>query len=224
MSSEIIKTKSMKKIEEKMAIVEPGSLRYQALECSKSFKSSWIALGQILYSVYKDKMFKEWGYQSFEAYCKDEVGIQHQTASKLLHSYYFLEKSEPQILKSIQTSPETAPKDIPSVDAVNVLRLAANRKEFSEEDYQGFKKSVFEEGKDDKEVKKAVGLRLRSLREEEDPEKARANRRSTTLKRLIATVRTLEKEVIFNNLVSDATAKEIKKLLEYLVKEIGDEL
>jgi hypothetical protein len=222
MSSDTMKTKSMKKIEAKMSTVEPGSLRYQALECSKNFKSSWIALGQVLYTVYKDKMFKEWGYQGFETYCKDEVGIQHQTASKLLHSYYFLEKSEPQFLKAIQTSPETMPKEIPSVDAVNVLRLASNRKEFSEDDYQEFKKSVFEEGKDDKEVKKAVGLRLRSRQEEEDPVKARANRRATTLKRLIATVRTLEKEVVFNNLVSDVTAKEIKKLLDYLDKEIGD--
>lgn len=222
MSGDLLKTKSISKIEKKMAMIEPGSLRYQALECSKNFKSSWIALGQILYSVYKDKMFKEWGYQAFEAYCKDEVGIQHQTASKLLHSYYFLEKSEPEFLKAVQASPETTPKDIPSVDAVNVLRLASNRKEFSEEDYQEFKKSVFEDGKDDKEIKKAVGLRLRLLREEEDPEKARAHKRTTILRRLIATVRTLEKEVVYNNLVSDGTAKEIKKLLEYLNKEIGD--
>jgi len=65
---------------------------------------------------------------------------------------------------------------------------------------------------------------LRSLREEEDPEKAKAQRRTTTLRRLIATVKTLEKEVVYNNLVSDSTAREIKKLLDYLAKEIGDEI
>jgi len=218
-----IKTKSMKKIEQKMAALEPGSLRYQVLENAKNFKGSWIALGQILYTVYKDKMFKEWGYQSFETYCKGEVGIHSQTASKLLHSYYFLEKNEPEFLKSVHDSEsQVSPKSIPSADAVNVLRLAANRKELSEEDYQEFKKSVFEEGKEGKEVKKQVGLRLRSLREEEDPQKARQERRTSTLRRLIATVKTLHKELAYNHLVSDRTAREIEKVLEYLEKEIGE--
>jgi len=217
-----IKSKSIRNLEQKMAAIEPGSLRYQVLDASRKFKSSWIELGQILYTVYKDKHFKTWGYLSFEAYCQSEVGIQKQTAGKLIHSYYFLEKDEPEILKGIHSDGSTAPKNIPSLDAVNVLRLASKNKELTEDDYQDFKKSVFQDGKDGKEVKKQVGLRLRSLREEEDPEKARALRRTSTLRRLYATLRTLEKEVHAANLVSDRTAKEIEKLLGYLESEIGD--
>lgn len=221
MSAGAVKSKSMRQIEAKMAAVEPGSLRYQVLESAKNFKGSWIALGQILYTVYKDKMFKEWGYQSFEAYCKGEIGIHQQTASKLLHSYYFLEKNEPEFLRSVSDADSPAsPKSIPTADAVNVLRLAANRKELSEEDYQEFKKSVFEDGKEGKDVKKEVGLRLRSLREEEDPQKARQEHRQKTLRRLIATVKTLHKELAYNHLITDRTTKEIQKLLEYLDKEI----
>lgn len=221
MNVDIKKSKSIRNIEQKMTKLEPGSMRYQALECSKNFKGSWIALGQILYTVYKDKMFKEWGYQSFETYCKGEIGIHQQTASKLLHSYYFLEKNEPEFLRSVNdTDSPASPKSIPSADAVNVLRLAANRKELNEEDYREFKKSVFEDGKEGKEVKKQVGLRLRSLREEEDPQKAREVRRTSTLRRLIATVRTLHKELAYNHLISDRTAKELEKVLEYLDKEI----
>ena len=222
MNAEITKSKSIRTIEEKMAKIEPGSLRYQALECAKNFKASWISLGQILYAVYKDKMYKEWGFQAFEAYCKAEVGIKQQTASKLLHSYYFLEKNEPEFLKSVQSQEEVEPKKIPALDAVNVLRLAANNKELSEEDYQDFKKSVFEDGKEGKEVKKQVGLRIRSLREEVDPKKAREERRQSTLRRLLSTVRTLQKEVVGGNLVSDRTAKELEKVVAYLMSEIGE--
>ncbi len=219
-----MKSKSLQNIEQKIAAAEPGSLRYNVLEAAKNFKSSWIALGQILYTVYKDKHFKAWGYQSFETFCKAELGLQKQTATKLLYSYYFLEKNEPTFLKSVQDlQEEPKPKEIPSVDAVNVLRLAANRKEFTEEDYQEFKKSVFEEGKEDKEVKKQVGLRLRSLREEEDPEKAREERRSKTLRRLIATVKALQREISGAHLVSDKTAKELEKVLACLEKEVGPE-
>ena len=219
--SEAAKSKSMRHIEQKMESVEKGSLRYQVLEAARNFKASWIALGQILYTVYKDKFFKEWGYMTFEAYCKDEIGIQKQTAGKLLHSYYFLEKNEPQFLKDVQREDGVPPKEIPSVDAVHVLRLAANKKELTEEDYQEFKKSVFEDGKEAKDVKRQMGLRLRSLREEEDPEKARSDRRLQTLRRFISTIKGLQKEAVYSHLVSDKTAKEIEKLLSELSREIG---
>ena len=222
MEKEEIKTKSIRTIEQKMSEIEPGSFRYQVLDAARNFKSSWISLGQILYTVYKDKMFKEWGYITFEAYVKAELGLQKQTAGKLLHSYYFLEKSEPQFLKSVQAKEDLELKSIPSVDAVNVLRLAANNKEFTEDDYQDFKKNVFEDGIDGKEIKKQVGLRLRSIREEEDPEKARFERRNQTLRRLYATLRTLEKELYTAKLVSERTAKELEKLLGYVEAEMGE--
>lgn len=222
MDTGIMKSKTLKNIEQKMETVEPGSMRYNVLDAVKSFKASWIALGQILYSVYKDKIFKEWGYLTFEAYCKAELGLQKQTASKLLHSYYFLEKHEPQFLKTMQSQENIDPKAIPTVDAVNVLRLAANNKELTEDDYQEFKKSVFEQGKEGKEVKKQVGLRLRSLREEEDPQKARQERRISSLKRLFSMAKTLQKELTHGNFITDKTAKELERFLECLQNEIGE--
>jgi len=217
------KSKSVEKIERRMADLEPGSLRYQVLASARDFKTSWIGLGQILYTVYKDKFYKEWGYAAFEAYCKTEVGIQQQTASKLLHSYYFLERSEPEFLRSVhQEKDGIEPRSIPSMEAVNVLRLAAKNKELTEDDYRDFKKSVFEEGKDGKEVKQQVGLRLRSLREEEDPEKARASRRQQTLRRLLSTLKSLQKEVSYGHLVSDRTGKELEKLCVSLSSELDE--
>ncbi|MGE5279331.1 MAG: hypothetical protein ACM3L6_01120 [Deltaproteobacteria bacterium] len=215
----------MEKIERKMAELEPGSLRYQVLAGARDFKASWIGLGQILYTVYKDKYFKEWGYTTFEAYCKGEVGIQQQTASKLLHSYYFLERQEPDFLRAVhQDKDGVEPRNIPSVEAVNVLRLAAQNKELTEDDYRELKKSVFEEGREGKEVKKQVGLRLRSLREEEDPQKARAQRRQQTLRRLLGTLRNLQKEAVYGHLVSEGTAQELEKLCVSLDRELTEAL
>lgn len=221
MSSDSLKSRSVRALEQKMAAVEPGSMRYQALDAAKNFKASWIALGQVLYSVTRDKLFKEWGYLSFEAYCKQELGIHKQTATKLIYSYYFLEKNEPEFLKTVQTQSSASPKDIPSVDAVNVLRLAAKKKELTEEDYQGFKKSVFEDGKEAKLIKKDVFSKLRSAREEEDPEKARQERKAQTLRRFISTLKNLQKEAVLSHLICEKTAKEVEKLLEVLKKEAG---
>src|SRR5487761_2441298 len=88
------KTKSIHNLEERMGHLEPESLRYQVLDAAKSFKSSWIQLGQFLFTVYKDKLYRDWAYQTFEAYCAKEIGIRQNTAIKLLKSYSFLEKEE----------------------------------------------------------------------------------------------------------------------------------
>ncbi len=219
------RSRSLEKIERRMAELEPGSMRYQVLASARDFKASWIGLGQILYTVYKDKCYREWGYTTFEAYCKAEVGIQKQTASKLLHSYYFLERHEPEFLRAVhQEKDGVEPKAIPGMEAVNALRLAAKNKELSEDDYLGFKRSVFEEGREGKEVKKQVGLRLRSLREEEDPEKARAQRRQQTLRRLLSTLKGLQKEAVAGRLVSARTARELEKVCSSLAQELAEAL
>jgi len=218
-----MKSKSLEKIERRMAQLEPGSLRYQALSSARDFKASWIGLGQILYTVYKDKFYKEWGYVTFEAYCKAEVGIRQQTASKLLHSYYFLERNEPEFLRAVHDEKAgVEPRGIPGMEAVNVLRLAAKNKELTQDDYRAFKKSVFEEGKEAGDVKKQVGLRLRSLREEGDPEKVRAQRRQQTLRRLLGTLKSLQKEAVHGHLVSERTAKELEKLCSSLDRELAE--
>ncbi len=123
-------------------------------------------------------------------------------------------------MKDLQAEEAVQAKSIPSVDAVNILRLAANNKEFTEEDYQGFKKGVFDDCLDGKEIKKQVGLRLRSLREEEDPEKVRSQRRSQTIRRLVGTLKSLEKELSLAHLVSEKVSKELKHLLGSLEAEI----
>ena len=85
-----MKTKSIDRLEEKMKGLDSESLRYHILESAKNFKSSWVNLGQGLYSVWKDKLYKEWGYSTFESFSAKELGIRKQTALKLLRSYYFL--------------------------------------------------------------------------------------------------------------------------------------
>ncbi|OIO37912.1 MAG: hypothetical protein AUJ72_03615 [Candidatus Omnitrophica bacterium CG1_02_46_14] len=155
------KTKSINQIEERMETLEPESLRYKILDSARRFKSSWIELGQYLFIVYKDKMFKNWGYLTFEAYCSKEIGIRQVTAMKLLKSYSFLEHEEPAFLKR-QSFDEPKPNEIPSVDSVNMLRLAKQNTRVSEDDYKTLRGEVLDEVKEDAEVKKKIKYILKS--------------------------------------------------------------
>ncbi len=214
------KTKAILDIENKMQTLEPQSLRYQVLEAARNFKGSWVKLGQFLYTVYKDKHFKNWGFLSFEAYCKKEIGIQKNTAVKLLSSYYFLEKNEPELLKSDYFDKESSPAEIPGYEAINVLRLAKNNKNLTADDYHDFKDSLFQQGKDYKEVRREIGLRLLSAREEANPEQAREKRRQATIKRLCATLKSLQEEISVNKLLPQKLITDIENLIEKLQSEL----
>ena len=155
------KTKSIHQIEERMENLEPGSLRYKILDSARRFKSSWIDLGQVLFSVYKDKLFKDWGYLTFEAYCSKEIGIKQMTAMKLLKSYSFLEDEEPAFLKR-ESLDDRKPSQIPSYESVNALRIAKQSGKLPEDDYEALREEVLDHVKEDAEIKKKIRYILKS--------------------------------------------------------------
>ncbi len=214
-----IKTKSLKNIEEKMEGLDRGSLRYHILESAKNFKCSWIELGRSLYSVWKEKMYKEWGYINFDIYVSREIGIRKQTAMKLLKSYYFLEKEEPQYLKADYAQNNLAAQ-IPSYESVDILRQAKNKKVLDENDYNNLKKEIFEKGRDAVELKKNLGVIIRS-RQELEPEEAQEKRKMVTLRRLLGQLRSLKQEVEVLKMLPMPLIKELDALIKKFDLEIG---
>jgi hypothetical protein len=213
------KTKSLRNIEEKMEGLDNGSLRYHILESAKNFKSSWIELGRSLYSVWKDKMYKEWGYLNFDVYVSREIGIRKQTAMKLLKSYYFLEKEEPQYLKSDYTEASQA-ANIPSYESVDILRQAKNKKVLDENDYSNLKKEIFEKGRDARELKKNLGVIIRQ-RQELDPEEAQEKRKQSVVRRLLGQLRALKQEAELLKMLPAPLIKEIDALIKKVDAEFS---
>lgn len=207
------KNRSIHRIEERMDGLEPDSFRYQVLDAARGFKSSWIALGQYLFTVYKDKLFKEWGYQTFEVYCSKEIGIRQNTAMKLLKSYSFLEKEEPEYV-SKKSMEERKPDQIPSFEGVNALRLAHENDRISESQYEDLRDDILEEGKEDSEVKKKIQYILKS-----GPKKADggADGKAAALKKL-----TLYLKGYRNDLSSDLLPPKIWKKLDELIEVLED--
>ena len=176
-----MKPRSVEKIESRMEGVAPESLRYKVLESAKQFKTSWVELGQYLVAVYKDKLFKDWGYSTFELYCAKEIGIKQQTAVKLLKSYMFLEKEEPEYLKA--RGQERTPTELPSYESVNALRLAHQSERISETDYEKVRADVLEKGTEPEEVRKKIKYYLKPSEAKELPE---AERKASAAKKMHA--------------------------------------
>jgi len=210
--------KSLDNIEQKMRDLDQNSLRYRILESVKNFKTSWVDLGQSLYSVWKDKLYKGWGYQNFDNYAAKELGIRKQTAMKLLRSYYFLEKEEPGYLKSDYLDNAKA-NAVPTYESIDALRMAKNKKVLGQEDYASIKKDVFEKGKDVREIKRDLTSLIRQ-REELSPEEAREKRKITSVKRTVSLLKTLKRDLGDAKLLPVSILKEIEDLICRLDSEI----
>lgn len=213
-----MKPKSLENIQKKLEEMNPDSLRYHILENAKSFKTSWIELGRALFSVSKDKLYKEWGYASFEVYTVKEIGIRKQTAMKLLRSYYFLEKEEPDYLKEEYVKQADASR-IPGYEAIDLLRQAKNKKTLGEDDYSNLKKEIFEKGKDAREVKKDLTSLIRE-RAELEPEEAREKRKVATLRRFVGLLKSVKQEMEIAKLLPAGLLKEAAALIGKLEAEI----
>ncbi len=213
------RTKSLRNIEEKMQGLDERSLRYHILESAKNFKTSWVALGRALYSVWKDKLYKEWGYASFDNYTSREIGIRKQTALKLLKSYYFLEKEEPAYLRPDYAKDSDA-ASVPGYESIDLLRLAKNKKELDSNDYSDLRKAVFEKGKDSRQVRRELTAIIRQ-REKLDPEQAYQKRRLSTVKRFLSTLKSLQKEIEVSKLLPASIITEASSLINKLETEFS---
>lgn len=200
-----------------MGSLDQDSIRYKVLQNAKDFKTSWLELGQALYSVWKDRLYKDWGYMTFDAYTSKEIGIKKMTAMKLLKSYYFLEKEEPGYLQKRYEPDEV--NRLPNYESVNVLRLAKNKRELDAVDYAHLKKDVFEMGRDASDVKKDL-TQLMKQKEELEPAEARRKKRVAMIKRLLTALKTLRTDIEASKMLPAGILNETSSLIHKIEREI----
>jgi hypothetical protein len=219
----------------KMQETADNPVRRHVVETAKNFKTSWVDLGRALYSVWKDKLYKEWGFQKFETYTSQEIGIRKQTAMKLLRSYFFLEKEEPSLLKRAvsadddgdtgepsEDSPDCDGQEasqVPSFESVELLRQAKNNKKLDKDDYEALKKQIVDDGRDAVEVKKDLTRMIRE-RKELEPEEAREERRTAVVRRFLSTLKSLKMEMEAAKMLPASIARDVDALIERVNAEL----
>jgi hypothetical protein len=193
-------------------------LRDKTLDVARRHKASWIELGQYLFSISKNKLFKEWGYLSFEAYCVKELKIREATASKLLKSYMFLEKEEPRMVKP-EYMAEEEPKKIPDYESVNLLRLAKQNQHIPVQEFAELRHDVLDEAKEFKDVRAKVKTIVQEHKDKDAPE-AQEVKRNSVIKRLIGFLNGARTQLESENLVPDYVIKQIETLTSKLEDQL----
>jgi hypothetical protein len=207
----------MESLKKKYDNVTADGLRHEILNHAKNFKTSWVALGQALYAVHRDKLYHGWGYEEFEHYVTQELGIKKQTALRLVKTYFFVEQEEPAYLKEeFVESRQTI--GVPSCETLDVLRKARGKKELTRDDYAKLRKNVFEKGKHEGLMTKDLTALMKE-RKEVDPDEEREKRNAASVGRFMTALRAFKKDMETLKLVPPAIVEDADELLKRLERE-----
>lgn len=204
-------------INKKYENMTADALRQEILIHAKGFKTSWISLGQALYQVWRDKLFHGWGFEEFEHYIVQELGIKKQTAMKLVKTYFFVEQEEPSYLKEEYRDAREA-TIVPSYETLDVLRQAKQKKEINRDDYATLRKNVFEKGKHEGLVKKDLTAIMKE-RKIVDPDEEREKRNVASVKRVLTALRAFKKDMETFKMVPQEIVNEAEFLIKKLERE-----
>ncbi len=185
------------------------TVREKTKEAAKRYRASWVEVAQYLYTIYKDKLYRDWNYVNFETYCARELQIKQSAAVKMLKSYYFLEKEEPEALAA-NNSDDTSKASAPNFEAVNLLRLAKTNKKITPAEFRDLRQAVFEKEKEPKEVRAQI-RQIVSEKEPKDLRQEKDAKRNTVIKRLITFLSNAKRELENDELVP-----------VYLLKQMND--
>ncbi len=190
------------------------AIREELVDHAKAFKTSWMHLGQGLYSVWRDKMYFAWGYEKFEDYVVKELGLKKPLALKLVKTYFFVEQEEPAYLKK-EFSESREATVVPSYESLDVLRLARKRKELNRDDYVKLRKDIFEKGKEASEVRKDLTAIIKE-RKQVDPDEEREMRHQQSVKRFLNALKTFKQDMETLKLMEADIVDEADELLKKL--------
>lgn len=185
-----------------MSSVDP-SFRQTVQLAAKRFKSSWVELGKLLTKVLNEGLYEQWGFPSFETYCLSELRIKKQTAMKLTRNFNFLEKHEPQVMKT----PELA-EAAPAFEVVEVLAQAEERGQLSASEYKSIRDSIWNQERPTSELR-------RELVEKFPAPEPKVND-TAEFKRLWGLSKRLHAELAANKKVPQAIAERAKALADDL--------
>ena len=115
--------------------------RAELLRRARRFKASWLELGEALTGAKRSGSWKQWGYDSFEAYARAELRLKPETVDKLTGSFTFLQRRAPSVL-----SRDALSEPIPSYQAVDFLRRAEASEAAPRDAVEQIRRRVLEEG------------------------------------------------------------------------------
>jgi hypothetical protein len=184
--------------------------RAELLARARRFKASWIELAEALTAIKRSSGWRSWGYDSFEAYARNELHIRQETADKLTGSYSFLKRRAPAVLER-----DGLREPIPSYQAVDFLRRAEASDDAPKGALEEIRRRVLEDAAPAATVVKAFGSVVFPVDDEQRQAREVAGLKNVAkrLRELLAETRTVPRKL----------AGDVESALDRLLDALGRE-
>jgi hypothetical protein len=193
------------------AAPETDGFRAEVFESARGFKASWVELARHLVRVQREGLFEEWGYATFSAYSARELRIKKATAEKLVASFGFLEKHEPEVIRAVG---EPEGRKTPALEVIEALVQAEEAGQLDEAAYREVREKLWERPIDPAQIRRELAKRFPAPEPESRPAEL-------ALRRLAVAARKLARELSGSGRVPRAVAERASALAEDVEKLIG---
>ena len=120
-------------------------LRKKAMDALKKHKSGWLGLGSALLEISASNEWKDWGYEKFVDYCKEELGLTAITVNEMITAYEYIKNNEPATLNTLESDPD---KYIPDYHTLASLSKARSSDRINDEKEDQIRDILFNAGAD----------------------------------------------------------------------------
>jgi hypothetical protein len=187
--------------------------RAELVRRARRFKASWIELAEALTQVKRNGRWREWGFDSIEAYARAELRLKPETVDKLTGSYSFLQRRAPAVL-----SRDALHEPFPSYQSVDFLRRAEEQDDAPRDAVEGIRRRVLEEGAPLAAVSREYGEAVFPI--DEDTKRARdaaaVKNVATRLREILAETRAVPRRL------AGEVSTSLGKLLDALAGEADE--
>ncbi|MBK9069709.1 MAG: hypothetical protein IPL79_01675 [Myxococcales bacterium] len=143
---EKILTKTERQLAERQQAVAGDPGRARVIATARAFKQTWLELARELARVQSQQLWRGWGFDDFDAYCRRELHLRTATVAKLLGSYRFLETAAPRVLSRSQHASQAQLGNIPSLATVAFVAKATEHGAADRQTLQQMHVEAFDEG------------------------------------------------------------------------------
>jgi len=152
------------KIDTLLGELDEHSMRYQALFAVRKFRTSWLELGRHLTEIAYGGDYKQWGFEDFETYVAQELGLKKPTVRKLMVSYQYMQKHANQIVADTDAAgEEQPPPHMPDYKTVEVLNNLRARVDVDQQEKDRFHNQAFDASINEDELRKEMRVRMATV-------------------------------------------------------------
>ncbi|MBD3408412.1 MAG: hypothetical protein GF411_19975 [Candidatus Lokiarchaeota archaeon] len=136
-------------------------LRQDALEALNRHRCGWIQLGKVLVEVVSTDQWKDWGYEKFTEYCKQELGLTIMTAKEMMMAYEYIQKNQPSLLNNLLDNPY-----VPDYHTLATLSRAVEKGKIDDDRETTIRDALFDADKRVESTREAKDMLSESMKED----------------------------------------------------------